>query len=463
MAEKILNTRILLKYDTYEAWLSNNPILKKGEVAIATIPSNQDGVVNAPSTLIKIGDGTSDYKTLKFLSGLAADVHGWAKAENKPAYEAGEITGIDAYIANYVNDQMGISVDTDTQYQIVKVDDYNYKLQSKGKTDEAWADVENSVIEIPNDTAAIEALQGLVGEKAVATQITEAIAALKLAETYEAKGEAAKVQAVLGEYQTANDAAVKKVADDLAAEAVAARAAEKANADAIDAIEASIGTVADGKTVVKMIEDAQAAATYDDTALAGRVTANETAIGTLNANAETAGSVDYKIAQAVAAIMENPDETMNSINELVTWCNDHAEDALELSNQVTANKDDIAALDLLVGDTAVATQISDAIAAALKIEGVDKYALAADLTAAIGRVAALEAKAHEHANKDVIDGITADQVTAWDGAVQSVTTTENGGLKVSRTDNDVTVDIDDTLTWIFDCGTSENIPAPTDA
>lgn len=82
----------------------------------------------------------------------------------------------------------------------------------------------------------ITALEGLVGEKAVATQIEEAVEALDLANTYEAKGAAATAK---GE------------------------------------IEAVIGEVPEGKTVAKMIEDAQAAATYDDTALSGRVKAIE--------------------------------------------------------------------------------------------------------------------------------------------------------------------------------------------
>lgn len=211
------------------------------------------------------------------------------------------------------------------------------------------------------------------------------------------------------------------------------------NAAAIEAVEIKIGDVADGKTIVEMIADAKAEATYDDSDLSGRVTfieddyltatdkteladdiaENKTAIDTLNADSETVGSVDYKIAQAVAAIMENPDETMNSINELVTWVNEHAESALELSNQVTTNKNDIAALVELVGTDGVQDQITTAISEALTIDGVDKYALAVDLTNAIARVAALEGKEHEHANKDVIDGITAEKVSAWDAAEQA--------------------------------------------
>jgi len=141
---------------------------------------------------------------------------------------------------------------------------------------------------------------------------------------------------------------------------------------------------------------------YDDTALADRVTANEEAITKLNADSSTEGSVDYKIAQMLVTIMDNPDDAMNSINELVTWVNDHAADALELSNKVIANEADIAALEALVGTEGVAQQIADAIAAALTIDGVDKYALATDLTAAIARIAAIEVDYLTSTDKDEI-------------------------------------------------------------
>ena len=185
-------------------------------------------------------------------------------------------------------------------------------------------------------------------------------------------------------------------------EVTRAKAAEEANAAAAAAAK-SAADKAQGE--VDAVEE--------------RVTVVEGDITTLKADSTTEGSVDYKIAQAVAAIMENPDETMNSINELVTWINDHAADALELSNKVSANESDIAALEELVGTTGVADQITAAIEAALKVDGVDKYALASDLTAAIARIAALEAKAHEHTNKDVLDGITSEKVTAWDAAEQN--------------------------------------------
>lgn len=440
MATKTLKTRIQLKYDTYKNWTDNNPTPLSGELCVVVVPAEAGAVVQEPALLLKVGDGSTPFNSLNFVGGVAADVYDWAKAEKKPTYKADEITGIDTYISEYVNEQMGISVDTDTQYTIVKVNDYQYKLQSKSKADSAFTDT-GVVIDIPkyDDTALagrVTAVEGLVGSTAVATQIANAIAALDLANTYEPKGkgaeEAGKVQDALDEYIESNNGVIaaikdgtsidsfkdvenalagKQAAGDYATkteaqgyanakdEAIAAaqQAADDAQAD-VDALAGKVGEVPADKTVVQMISEAQSAATYDDTKVKEDIQANADAIALLNDGAAVEGSVDYKIAQAVAAIMENPDDTMNSINELVTWINDHAADALELSNKVTANEQDIAALEGLVGSTAVATQITDAIAAALKIDGVDKYALATDLTAAIGRIAALETEIAKKAN-----------------------------------------------------------------
>lgn len=440
MATKTLKTRIQLKYDTYKNWTDNNPTPLSGELCVVVVPAEAGAVVQEPALLLKVGDGSTPFNSLNFVGGVAADVYDWAKAADKPTYKANEITGIDTYISEYVNEQMGISVDTDTQYTIVKVNDYQYKLQSKSKADSAFTDT-GVVIDIPkyDDTALagrVTAIEGLVGSTAVATQIANAIAALDLANTYEPKGkgaeEAGKVQDALDEYIESNDGVIaaikdgtsidsfkdvenalagKQAAGDYATkteaqgyanakdEAIAAaqQAADDAQAD-VDALAGKVGEVPADKTVVQMISEAQSAATYDDTKVKEDIQANADAIALLNDGAAVEGSVDYKIAQAVAAIMENPDDTMNSINELVTWINDHAADALELSNKVTANEQDIAALEGLVGSTAVATQITNAIAAALKIDGVDKYALATDLTAAIGRIAALETEIAKKAN-----------------------------------------------------------------
>ena len=280
---KVLNVRIRNKYDSYENWATSALVLDPGELAIAYTTVNVDvgngKIEKHPELLMKVGDGAKTFANLPWVSAKAADVAAWAKAAEKPVYEASEITGMEKYIADYVKDEMGISVDTDTQYQIVKVDDYNYKLQSKGKSDEAWADVANSVIVIPNDTAAIEALQGLVGDKKVATQISEAIAALDLANTYDAKGAAAAVQTALDTYKTANDAAVLANTNNITA-----------NANAITAIK-------DGTTIdsFKDVEEA----------LAGKETSGAAAQALTDAKAYAdglAGNYDASGAAAQALV-----------------------------------------------------------------------------------------------------------------------------------------------------------------
>ena len=161
MAEKILNTRIQLKYDSYENWSKidiegqgANLVLKEGEIGICYIPEKTvvNGIKNPPHVMMKVGDGESTFASLKWISARAADVEDWAKAETKPVYSAEEITGIGEYIAKYVDEELGISVDTNTVYQIVKVDDNHYKLQSKAAGTDAWADVAGSEIVIPEST-----------------------------------------------------------------------------------------------------------------------------------------------------------------------------------------------------------------------------------------------------------------------------------------------------------------------
>jgi len=66
MAENILETRILLRYGTYNDWMNSEVILKRGEAAIATFPNrvrvieslSDSSPDNTPPAIgIKIGDG----------------------------------------------------------------------------------------------------------------------------------------------------------------------------------------------------------------------------------------------------------------------------------------------------------------------------------------------------------------------------------------------------------------------
>jgi hypothetical protein len=157
MAENKLNVRLGLKYDTYENWKKNNPVLLAGEVAFTTVPqSDASGVSRElPAVLAKVGDGTTPYNQLPFLMAKAADVSEWAKAEDKPEYTAEEISGLSTFVSDLVSGEMGVSIDTDTQYTITKINDYQYKLMAKGKGD-GFFTTEVATLDIPRyDDSAI--------------------------------------------------------------------------------------------------------------------------------------------------------------------------------------------------------------------------------------------------------------------------------------------------------------------
>ena len=98
MAEKILQTRIQLKYDTLENWTTNGTVvLKKGEIGLCSVPTGGSlQQVTPPAVLFKVGDGTTAFSALPWASALAADVYAWAKQSQLfvQASGTGVITGV---------------------------------------------------------------------------------------------------------------------------------------------------------------------------------------------------------------------------------------------------------------------------------------------------------------------------------------------------------------------------------
>lgn len=317
MAEHILNTRITLKYDTYENWQKSTLVLKAGEVAICAIPSGVTvaGIAKPPAVLQKIGDGVNVFKDLPWLQAVASDVHTWAKAASKPTYEAKEITGLDTYISGQIQD-------TDTQYTIVKGDnDYTYKLMSRAKGAENYS-TEVATLSIPDPSADINALKALVGNTAVATQISEAIAALKLSDTYEQKGAAAAVKtALLGDAAESYNT-LGKLED--AVIAAKASADEKTTMAAVEAKDYATKTEAQGYATAVVGADAD---TADKSTVKGakayakdlndatntRVEALETAIGE---GGSVGSQIDAKIADLdVAEVAVGTGEIIEKVSQ----------------------------------------------------------------------------------------------------------------------------------------------------
>lgn len=298
MATKTLNTRILLRYDSYENWLTSTIVLKQGEMAICSVPSGKtvDGVTAPPAVLAKIGDNVHTFKDLPWLQAVASDVHAWAKAA-VPAIPAENITGLADFISGEIQD-------TDTQYTLIKGDDdYTYKLMSRAKGATNYT-TEVATLTIPNPTSDINALKALVGDVAVATQISNAIAALKLSDTYEAKGAAAAVKtALLGDaaeaYNTLGKLEDAVIAAQTSADEKTTMAAVEAKdyatkAEAQGYATAVVGVAADtaDKDTVK---GAKAYAKGLNDATNTRVEALETAIG-------EGGSVDSQIDAKIAKL-----------------------------------------------------------------------------------------------------------------------------------------------------------------
>lgn len=194
-------------------------------------------------------------------------------------------------------------------------------------------------------------------------------------------------------------------------EAIAAAKSAGDNAQtAVDALSGKVGTVTEGKTVVEMIQDAQAAATYDDKDIKSRMTTAEGKITTLIGE-DASKSARAIAAEEVAKIVDGADSSYDTLKEIADWISGHKTDATAMNSAIIALE---GIVDGIGGDGEKATvvaYVTDAIAA-LKI---GDYAKAADLTALAGRVDTLEGTAHEHANKAVLDGITAEKITAWDG------------------------------------------------
>lgn len=92
MGEKNLNTILKIRYDTYDNWMSVDPILRQGEIAIVLVESENNDV--QPVVLSKTGNGTNKFSLLPWNSANAADVYDWAKQVNKPTYIANEVNAV---------------------------------------------------------------------------------------------------------------------------------------------------------------------------------------------------------------------------------------------------------------------------------------------------------------------------------------------------------------------------------
>lgn len=392
MAEKILNTRILMKIDTLENWSTSTLKLKEGELAFATVAASAGTGLEEPVVMVKIG--TAEEKTFSELPwafhAKAADVLAACKSE----------TALKAFVNGVIADA-GIASSDAMEALAGRV------TTAEGKITTLEGEMDAVEAKAAANEAAIGALETLVGDESVATQIANKIAELKLGDTYEVKGEAAKVQTALNEYKTSNDAAVQKNATDIAGEIARAKAAEEANAGAIAAIK-------DGTTIdsFKDVEEALAGKEAVGAAAAAEAAAKAYADG-LTSNYDAKGSA----AQALTDAKTYADGL--AVNYDAAGAADQA--------LVDAKAYTDAGIEEWVGDKTVGVQIQEAITGLDLANTYDAKGAAAAVesklnTHASEAVAAYETKTDAAAKLTEAKGYTDDEVAKVQGEVDALET-----------------------------------------
>ncbi len=308
------NTRIQLKYDTYNNWHTNNPVLMAGELAIAEIPADTGAVPNEPAYLLKVGNGTDHFNDLEWISGKAADVYAWAKAATKPTYQASEITGLEDFIAGKIQD-------TNTKYQIVKNGNMGFKLQSQEKGVGTWTDVNEITLTAPVYTLDEGSTNGTVafnGEDVPVHGLGSA--AYTESSAYDAAGAAAGVQTTLT--GTASDASTvntiygaKKYADE---KATAARTAAEGYADGLITALDSDGQTAGTGEVISVVTQADGVVTVQKKTLAEADIPALTTAKITGLDTALAGKQDTLVFNTAYNASSNKAATMADVNNAVS-------------------------------------------------------------------------------------------------------------------------------------------------
>lgn len=347
MSEKIIDTRISLLYNTYEAWTTADPILKRGEIAIVEIEAATSNVVNesaVPTILFKAGaiSGDKKFSELEWASAKAADVHDWAKK-------------------------------SDTEFL-------------------AWAKTNIISLEV---TGSGNAITGAAYDSATG-KIT-----LTKGETFATASElSAALETAAADAKSKADQALadaKGYTDEKVQQAVSGGTAGLASEDYVD-----------GK--VKAVQD-QIDALDNTYATDAELKSTDDKVNTLIGNDEGKSVREIANAEIAAQLINDPNnsDSLNTLQEIADWIADHPGDAAAMNTAITALQnqlkdigegtgtvkkyvdDAIAALN--VGQYALASELTDLAARVLALEGkvdVDKVS-----TAVAGAQEAAEGKAAE--------------------------------------------------------------------
>lgn len=221
-----------------------------------------------------------------------------------------------------------------------------------------------------------------------------------------------------------NKAGVSTLWGQIAAEVAKVDAKANTNAQEIATLKTSVEALQEG--------------TYDDSAVRALIQGNTDAIAVLVGD-DTGKSARAIAAAEVAKIVANADASYDTLKEIADWIMSDTTGAASMTADIAALEAKLAGVDKTVVES-----IANAIDAALKVDGADKYALAStvsglatQLETLAGKITELESAKHTHANAETLAGITAAKVAAWDAAEQNAKDYTDSVLPTALTEAEI--------------------------
>lgn len=408
-----LKTRMALRYDTLANWTTSNPVLLKGELAIVDLGSTpattgvKGDVNNAPIVAIKVGDGQTAFNSLKFTQSIAGDVSSFiktivseekfnelvdARITNAQLATADELAAAVARIGANETAISGLKAIVETG------DDANSKLRASITANAATAKTQAETAETNAKEYADERASAAqsAAEATAAADATSKVNALKNGEVKNNADAITAINSKIGTTDIGEDATVTS---------------------AIKALQDSIGT-SGGNSLgsrVEALEGEMDTAQENITDLRGRMATAEGEIDTLQsitagytgANAIQTAVAEAKkagtdAADAVAAeksraegvetdhetriaqmetfwaAVETPDETIDTLAEIVAYIESDKSGASAMSASIAQNT---AAIEKLngTGEGSVDKKVSDAVATEKSRAEDAEAAIAADI------------------------------------------------------------------------------------
>lgn len=382
--EKILNTRIQLKYDTLANWNASTFKLKAGELAIVRVGEMKDGSTHTNEqypVLFKVGTGDHTFSQLPFASALAADVYTWAKAADVKL-EGKTIKFVDAAGTTIKSVELNYITDAEAATKIETA------LAAYSTTEQM-----NAAIEVETDRA--EAAEKALGERIDAFNLPEGGFASK-SEFDILKGKVEDEDGALARANAAYELAEGKTTmsevegkgyatktytdEELAKKADKETTYTKTEVDGLVNVKANADDV---YTKMEMDEITNQFATISNL----NDVEEKAQQGIDDAAAAQKTIDDYKTANdaRIETILNGTDpEKVDSLNELITWVDDHGGEVSKIKEDIEKKLDASVYNEHLTTQAAADKAQDDKITALEAKPGLDKVGTVTSITTGDG-------------------------------------------------------------------------------